>query len=165
MKNLILWLSLSSSFALPSSALACLEEVPLPEQRKKQAAVVFIGEPVAYTPSRMRKLGEGVRPALIRFNVVKMLRGPARAEYSAYWSNGTFGESASLDVFRKDFGRSMEVGLEWRPRCVTSRGTTFAGKVIVQTYCDDDFAKLGKDSKLPWIVQDACSDPYLNRQR
>lgn len=122
------------------SAFACRAQRPLSEELKAKADSIFIGEAIAYSPrpppdSKTRS----PRPAVIRFKVEKTLLGPSRPEVEVYWSNETFGESRSLEDFKKTYGPKTRVGL-------------------VQT---KDSSEAKKFSDKPWVLQGSCTPPYM----
>lgn len=134
---------------------ACRMRTPLSEELLRSADVVFVGEAVEYVPSRLEKTG--MRPALIRFKVRRMLRGAQRSEVSVYWVNGTFGESKSLKDFQREYGAATEVGVVFKDRCRQGQGA-----------CDEDFGGLAQPApgrKLPWVQQGPCTAPYLRPVR
>jgi hypothetical protein len=124
------------------SSLACPMKKPLTEEVKSRAEIVFIGKAIAYTPRPKfnPKSRQSRRPAIIRFQVEKVLSGPEQNEYEVYWINGTFGQSLSLEDFIKGYGSRTRVG-------------------ITNSYKHKGF------EDRPWVVQDPCTPPYMREEK
>jgi hypothetical protein len=120
-------------------ARACLVQEPLSDAILRRAQTVFIGEAVAYTPRpKFDPKAPAWKPAVIRFKVEKVLSGAAQKQIEVYWINGTFGESTSLEEFKKTFGPRTRVGVA----------------------AENPSGVTGFHDK-PWVVQGPCTSPYM----
>ncbi len=157
---------------LSSPAVACRTTEDLTNELKGHADLVFEGEAVAYTPSKVRAPGKGMQPAVIEFKVAKQIKGEKRKTVKAHWINGTFGESRSLVDFKKRYGNRVKVGLitpkgfekivDCRMRRYTNAGT---GKVTEKESCTSPLIGYGRTSKEKpkhnWVVQGPCTTPFV----
>jgi hypothetical protein len=139
----------------------------LSDNLKDKADMVIIGKAVEYTPSRLRK-GKGLLPAKIKFEVQKTLKGEKQSHVTAYWINGTFGESKSLTTFRGKFGSRTKVGLvfpkTYLKQCrEIERKNAMTQKVSKKVTCSGELLASPVEGlpHQPWVVQGPCTDPFM----
>ena len=155
---------------VPELSLACFVERELTDELKSHADIVFQGEAINYSSSKLGK--NGLEPAEITFRVDKVLKGPKLSVTSAKWVNGTFGESSNLTEFKKDYGKKITVGLitskalaritECKKVRSTNEGT---GEISIEEDCTTPLIageyRKKEESDKNWVVQGACTPPFL----
>lgn len=125
---------------VPAYSSACRERKPLTDEIKNRATSVFVGEAISYAPRpKNNSKSDKWKPAVIRFKVERTISGPEIKQIDVYWINGTFGESQSLQEFRRTFGKKSRVGIT-----NTNRSPE---------------AEVFRDK--PWVVQDPCTPPFM----
>lgn len=144
----------------------------LTDELKNHADFIFEGEAVSYSPSQLRKSGQGMQPAEITFRIDKVLKGPNLKETRAQWINGTFGESKTLAEFKKTYGTKIKVGLitpEAFAKIIEckkirrSDAATDKGRFVES--CSSPLVDAGHTKKenleKNWVVQGHCTPPFL----
>ena len=97
------------------------------------------------------------------------MKGQKQSHVSAYWINGTFGESKSIDEFRKRFGTTTTVGLvfpkTYLKQCKeVKRKNALTQKVSKEMSCRGELiaGPIKGLPNRPWIVQGPCTDPFMS---
>ena len=153
---------------------ACMMGTPLSGEMKEKADLVFVGVPIKYAPSKMLPNGNGLQPAEITFEIKKTIKGKGQKIINVQWINGTFGESASLDEFKKKYGSEIRVGVATPDafkkfvKCEMMKSVNaLTGKGKMVESCRSPILGMGQSSKdfpnKPWLVQGPCSPPYMKK--